>query len=202
LTRDVGRVYIAQPYAIPIVIVLHEREILRQTGPFAMLVSAERRVAFFSDLNTLMTTLPVTLIATAIDKRRIPATTAHVYHLAMEQGLTRVSRFLREHQQAEKLTHLIVESRGQREDRILEQEFRRMTDASVGVVSPVPLAIMTCPKLAHSTGLQVADLVARPIGRHLLNTDQPNRAYEIVHAKLWRSPRGVIQDWGLTVLPL
>lgn len=41
------------------------------------------------------------------------------------------------------------------------------------------------PKQINSVGLQVADLVARPIGRHILYSNQPNRAFEILKKKFY-----------------
>jgi len=56
-------------------------------------------------------------------------------------------------------------------------------------------------KKCNSAGLQVADLVARPIGRKILAPGQPNRAYDILQRKFRRSPSGRIEGWGLKVFP-
>lgn len=56
-------------------------------------------------------------------------------------------------------------------------------------------------KKCNSAGLQLADLVARPIGRKVMNPAQPNRAYEILERKFRRSPRGSVRGWGLKVSP-
>jgi hypothetical protein len=57
------------------------------------------------------------------------------------------------------------------------------------------------PKASNSTGLQIADLVARPIGIKVLRPDQANRAYDIVAKKFRRNPAGEIKDRGLKVVP-
>ena len=56
-------------------------------------------------------------------------------------------------------------------------------------------------KKCNAPGLQIADLVARPIGRKLLDPAQPNRAYDILERKFRRSPQGKIGGWGLKVFP-
>ena len=56
-------------------------------------------------------------------------------------------------------------------------------------------------KKSISTGLQLADLVARPVGIHVLRPGQANRAYDIVAAKFRRSPGGQMLGWGLKVFP-
>ena len=57
------------------------------------------------------------------------------------------------------------------------------------------------PKLANVPSLQIADLVARPIARHILNANQSNRAYTVIEKKLDRSPSGSVLGWGLKVFP-
>jgi hypothetical protein len=54
---------------------------------------------------------------------------------------------------------------------------------------------------SQSAGLQLADLVARPIGRKIIDPTQPNRAFEILERKLRRAPNGNAAGWGLKVFP-
>ena len=56
-------------------------------------------------------------------------------------------------------------------------------------------------KSANVPGLQIADLVARPIGRHVLNPQQPNRAFDVIKSKLNCNPIGDPHGWGLKVFP-
>ncbi len=56
-------------------------------------------------------------------------------------------------------------------------------------------------KASNSTGLQIADLVARSVGIKVLRPMQPNRAYDIVAKKFRRSPAGETKGWGLKVFP-
>jgi hypothetical protein len=56
-------------------------------------------------------------------------------------------------------------------------------------------------KKCNAAGLQLADLVARPIGRKILDPAQANRAFDILAPKLRRSPAGEVRGWGLKVFP-
>lgn len=58
---------------------------------------------------------------------------------------------------------------------------------------------MFAAKALNHSGMQLADMVARPIGRHILDPAQPNRAYEIVRCKLWGAPDA--NGLGLYLLP-
>lgn len=43
-------------------------------------------------------------------------------------------------------------------------------------------------KKVNSAGLQIADLVAHPIGWHVINPEQENRSYNILEKKFYRYP--------------
>jgi hypothetical protein len=93
------------------------------------------------------------------------------------------------------------ERRGKREDDELELAFRRIRDGANYVGEMPGFEIIFADKKTNSAGLQLADLTARPIGRHVLDPAQPNRAWEIIEPKLRRSPAGVVRGWGLKVFP-
>lgn len=52
-------------------------------------------------------------------------------------------------------------------------------------------------------GMGIADLVARPVGRHILRPEQPNRAWDILKKKFRRGPdyENQIYRFGLKVFP-
>ncbi len=58
-----------------------------------------------------------------------------------------------------------------------------------------------CDKRCNSAGLQLADLVARPIGRKIMDPGQPNRAYDILRHKFRRDSRGDVRGYGLKIFP-
>ncbi|KQV02211.1 hypothetical protein ASC55_07915 [Microbacterium sp. Root322] len=51
------------------------------------------------------------------------------------------------------------------------------------------------------SGLQIADMTARPIGLHVMRPEQPNRAWDLISTKLVRSSKGHIEGYGLKVYP-
>ena len=60
---------------------------------------------------------------------------------------------------------------------------------------------MFADKKSNSSGLQFADLLARPIGRAVLNPGQVNRAYDVIKTKFYANHSGKIEGWGLKCLP-
>ena len=108
---------------------------------------------------------------------------------------------LQERQQVNKKTHIVFECRGKKEDNELELEFRRLLDQSQVKGMANTLDIIFADKKVNSTGLQLADMVARPIGRHIMDAKQANRAFDIIETKFRRSPQGKIKGWGLKCYP-
>ena len=112
------------------------------------------------------------------------------YEIALTFCMERLQRYLLNLGQAERTTHIQVECRGKAEDAKLELEFRRIC-AGKNMIGKMPnLDIRFMDKKHNSTGLQLADMVAHPIGRHVMKPAQANRAYDILEPKFRRGPGG------------
>ncbi len=183
-------------------VVLHERDIRKTVGPYRVLLDKAVRERFFTDLNGIMAGAAFTLITCAIDKQRLAGAqkSENPYHLALAGCLDRLMQFLTERGQADRLTHVVCEARGKREDGELELEFRRICDGANRSMARLPLDIVVASKHANAAGLQLADLVARPVARHCLNPAQPNRAWDILAPKLYRQ-EGRADAAGLIQMP-
>ncbi|MEM9595166.1 MAG: DUF3800 domain-containing protein [Acidobacteriota bacterium] len=185
-------------------VILHERDIRKALPPFSFLVDRSKRASFMGDIATIIQSSEFTIIAAAIDKKRLRATYAfphNPYDLALEFCLERLQYFLVENAEQERLTHVVFERRGKREDSALELVFRRIcSGANRTNQRQLSFEPIFAPKGANSCGLQVADLVARPIGRHILDPEGRNRAFEIVRTKIRRTG-GRVEGRGLKVFP-
>lgn len=175
-------------------VVLHEHEIRKSLGPFGI-VRADRalRTRFMDELNSLIEGAPMTIFASVIDKERHRAKYANPwnpYEIALHFCMERLHRMMTAERQHGKTVHVVFESRGPKEDADLELEFRRIAgnDSHWGYrrhdFSRFDFQPVFIPKAANSSGLQLADLTARPIGLSRLRPDQPNRAFEIIRPKL------------------
>jgi hypothetical protein len=126
----------------------------------------------------------------------------NLYHLALRLALETLDSIICVGGQRETTTHIVFEARGKKEDDALELEFRRICDGANHRKERLNLQIVIADKQINSTGLQLADLTARPIGRFVLNPNQANRAYEIIREKLARSPEtGEVEGFGLRCYP-
>ena len=155
------------------------------------------------DLNTLVEQSNFVLIASAIQKEKLNSKYSdpdNPYHIAMALGLERIFLHLESLGCNTGTTHLLFESRGLKEDKDLELEFRRVCDNNK-TKRILPFEIILVDKRSNSAGLQIADLIARPIGRQVLKPAQQNRAYEIIEKKFRRSSKGSLNGWGLKLFP-
>lgn len=192
-------------------IVLHEHEIRKKKNMFNVLNDRELNKHFLEDLSQIMQRSNFILVSAVIDKVKLKASNTFTeennpYHLALGFCLEGLYDFLAEKKQLDKKTHILVECRGKKEDKALELEFRRMIDSNNRKNTSMPFDIVFVNKQANSTGLQLADLVARPIGINYLRPDQKNQAFEVLKQKfMCRGGRSCLgqdyEGYGLKVIP-
>ncbi|NDV28618.1 DUF3800 domain-containing protein [Desulfovibrio sp. JC010] len=184
-------------------IILHEREIRKQKRPFNILRDREYRNTFLNELSSFVEQSDFTLISVAINKLNLVSQYTdpqNPYEMAMKYGLERIFHFLEQNNQEKLKTTFIFESRGNREDKDLELEFRRVCDGANWRQIPFPFKLKMASKKCNSCGLQLADLTARPIGQHVLNPFKRSRAFDALSPKLYSS-NGSTYGWGLKIFP-
>jgi hypothetical protein len=140
-------------------------------------------------------------LASVIEKQKLRADGPdHPYKIALKFCLERAYRFLEEKAQVGVTTHIAAESRGKTEDDDLELEFRRICDGNNIINKKLPFQLTMCSKKINSTGLQLADLAARPIGIQVLKR-QNSRAYQLLEPKLRRGSSNQVIGYGLKIFP-
>ncbi|MGB0662764.1 MAG: DUF3800 domain-containing protein [Pontibacterium sp.] len=168
-------------------VVLHENEIRRRKGMFNFFQGREHQQSFMNELTEIIEFSNFILISAVIDKRSLSKqeATANAYHVALGLCMETLYEFLEEKGEQALKTHIVVECRGQKEDAELELEFRRICDGNNRMGIPLPFDILFSDKKVMSSGLQLADLVARPIGLKTLRPEQDNRAFEELKRKFY-----------------
>ncbi|MGF6971063.1 hypothetical protein OKW43_008158 [Paraburkholderia sp. WC7.3g] len=190
-------------------VVLHEHEIRKEKGDFRFFVNREHKHQFISELTGIIELSNFILISCVIDKiplRERGDADNNPYHLALGFCLETLYEFLREKNQDGALTHVVVECRGKKEDNELELEFRRICDGANRLGISLPFDVIFADKKVDSPGLQLADLVARPVGMSVIRPGQENRAFEVLKRKFYcsggREHLGEgYKDWGLKIFP-
>ena len=165
-------------------VVFHEREMRKQTPPFEWLSVRDKREAFFNDLEAALSAAGLRVFSAVIDKRRLSEDffPENPYILSLRTCLEEIWTFHGWKRQLGKKLFFVFEKRGRREDNELELEFLRICSGENR--HRVPFAdfqILFVDKKANCTGLQIADLTARPIALSVFRPDQRNRAFEILN---------------------
>jgi len=181
----------------------------RKKGEFTFFQNRQHKNDFLTELTTIIEVSNFVLISCVIDKtllRTRSTSPPNPYHLALGFCLETLYEFLQEKGQEEMLTHVVVECRGKKEDNELELEFRRICDGANRLNMSLPFDVIFASKKVNSTGLQFADLVARPIGLHVLRPGQENRAFDVLKRKFFcsggRDNVGEgFENWGLKIYP-
>lgn len=187
------------------VVVLHETDIRKERGSFRF-SSRPHKEAFLDEVTGIIEANKFILIASVIDKARLRDRSENPYHLALGFCLETLYELMEEKHQEDLPTHVVVECRGKKEDAELELEFRRICAGENRFGDSLPFEVVFADKKTNSTGLQLADLVARPIGLSVIRPEQPNRAFEALKRKFFcsggRKNVGIgFEGWGLKIHP-
>jgi hypothetical protein len=184
-------------------VILHERDIRKDTGAFAMLKTPDKKEEFLEELTEMIRQTPMEVVAAVVRKDELcqRPNPPHPYHLAFRFCLDRIHELLTRRRDGGGTIHVTCEARGKVEDTLLELEFRRIRDGENATGGRLPFDIIIADKKVNCAGLQVADLLARPIGMSRLRPDQPNRAFEVIRDKLAKDPDGQDEQWGLRCFP-
>src|SRR5262249_27903251 len=124
--------------------VLHSSKLRKRLDDFQFLHNQSLRFNFIEELNKVINNSPFEIIATAIDKRCLYEDVikfSNPYELSLEYCVRDIYRFLKAKNQAHKLTHIIIESRGSKEDDDLQVAFERILHAQGDLRTLYPLKL-------------------------------------------------------------
>ena len=172
-------------------VILHSYEIRKQKGAFAFMNDQVKRQGFYERINQVMG-LKYTLIASFIRKQhhkdRYGEAAANPYDLALEYAMERLLPLLEDTEQQK--VQILAESRGKKEDEELRSTFYRFVNQGNEFVSServqrIEFELVFRAKEMNLVGMQMADLAAYPIARHVIDSSKPNPAFDIVQPKFY-----------------
>lgn len=189
-------------------IILHTADIVRCRGEFHHLTNPIFRERFYRETNHLMESLDYQVVACAIKKqdhlRRYGLAAMDPYFLSLK---ILVERFVFEVQArggGEKGL-IIAEARDETLDNRLRLAWMDLRLSGTEYLTGAEVRrrideLQIRNKQQNIPGLQLADLVVSPIGRHVIG--RRGRAdWEIIKRKFRRGPDGRYKGFGLVVLP-
>ena len=187
-------------------IILHTSDIVGRENGFEALEDSEFRVKFYQSINRFICDLEFTAICCVIDKYRHKAKYGDQaydpYSFSLE---VLVERFCFDLNSANTTGYMIAESRGDHFDSQMMDAWHEIQKNGTGYLAPGRINgtvadLKFRPKSDNISGLQISDLVANPAGRIALRKRERNDM-RIVRNKFRRSPTGVVDGWGLILLP-
>ena len=187
-------------------VILHTADITRNRNGFERMKERAFRRSFFQRLNDLVSSLDFKVVACAIKKdehlARYGVAALDPYMLSLH---VLVERFCFEIGNVPAGGLIVAERRNPTLDHQLELAFLNLKIQGTDYVRAVEIeqkipSLTLQSKTQNIAGLQLADLVASPIGRHVIGK-RDRRDYEIVESKFRRGGGGQSEGFGLIVLP-
>lgn len=188
--------------------ILHSRDIRKCQCGFEILFDLGIKKKFYERINRILGTKDIyVIVACSIMKEpyiRNYGRLNDVYAQSLSFVLERSVFYLDEINNDEKIElHTIVEMRGKKEDERLRTFYLQLIEKGTYWITSERLknyvkSFTLLPKKANVIGLQVADLVAYPITRYLLNSDEPNMAYNIIKENIYHKGD---KQLGIKIIP-
>lgn len=190
-------------------VILHSRDIRKCEGAFAILFDLKVKENFYNELNSIFFSSNFMLVASAILKQdhidRYGKLADDPYEIALTFVLERVL-YEFDSRKINQKVEVIIESRGKREDQTLAKRYEELMHRgssqviSDRFISKYNQEILFKKKRENDIGLQIADLCAYPIARHVLFPKEPYPSFDVVEPKIRKSRKG-IDGFGLKIFP-
>lgn len=190
-------------------VILHSRDIRKCEGAFAILFDLKVKERFYNDLNSIFSSSNFMLVASAILKQdhidRYGKLADDPYEIALTFVLER-ALYEFDFRKINQKVEVIIESRGKREDQTLAKRYKELMYRGSSQVLPDRFIskynqeILFKKKRENDIGLQIADLCAYPIARHVLFPKEPYPSFEVIEPKIRKSRKG-IDGFGLKIFP-
>jgi hypothetical protein len=187
-------------------VIIHSRDIRRCKNEFQILLDHDVKNRFYTRINEILSQNEAyVVVACTILKEpfiRLFSNTEDVYGLSLSYLLER-SIFCVDDKNTESTIDVIFEKRGKNEDRNLTKFYNGLRVTGTKWVEPERLqsrisAFTARSKKDNLVGLQIADLIAYPIARKVLNPDASNPAFDIIKPSIYSSDGALL---GFKVIP-
>lgn len=188
-------------------IILRSYNIRKQKDQFLSLIDTNKRKLFLEELHKLISELDFIVIAAVINKEKLKNTyniPMNPYNLCLQFIMERYLMFLGQKADSGIMR---IESRESHNDQILAEVYERFRSKGNNMFKPDEirrklLDLSFNQKNQNIAGHQIADLVAYPIGRYVLDPQKDNSPFTIIEKKFHRK-KGMIGylNYGLKIFP-
>ena len=188
-------------------VILHSRDIRKCDHEFQVLFDPDIKRAFYEAINHVVASSRYTIIAAAINKeahiKQYGKLASDVYSIALSFVIERAIFCLDELPVRDKHLHITIECRGKKEDAQLHEHFQQLCSRGTGFVvasrlKAYGMKVEFVAKNRDVNGLQLADLIAYPVARYVLDPERANPAFDVLAGKFYAKGKN---RYGLKVFP-
>ena len=188
-------------------IILHSRDIRKCEKGFEVLFNLEKKRVFYERLNAILGASTYSIITCSILKEpyiRKYGRLTDVYALSLSFIMERAVFYMDDVAKNESVQlKTIIEKRGKKEDKALSAFYDALLSKGTYWVTPERIKnyfkeFEMRAKKEDIIGLQIADLVAYPITRYIMDEDAYNPAYEVAKTNIYKKGDKM---YGLKVFP-
>ena len=190
-------------------LILHSRDIRKCEGSFQILFDLKVKEKFYKELNNIIKSTSFSIIGAGVNKdeniKKYGKSAKNPYNISLAFILERLVFCLDE---KDKLSEVDIkfEKRGKLEDKQLLSQYNSILDRGTYYISSERLSSKINSfegflKRDNITGLQIADLCAYPLARHILNSEEPYIPFQIIKDKLYCNKKGDYEGYGLKIFP-
>ncbi|WP_299762388.1 DUF3800 domain-containing protein [uncultured Pontibacter sp.] len=174
--------------------IFHSRDIRKCEGPFKILFDKQVKEGFYTEFNQIIREQDYAIISSSIDKlsyiKKYGLLSDDVYEISLSFIMERAIYYLEQVNEKEIELEIILERRGKKEDKKLGEHFQKLSSRGTFYVSKARLAkfnvkISFKHKKENINGLQIADLIAYPVARYILDPSKPNSSFEVLKSKFY-----------------
>lgn len=173
-------------------VIIHSRDIRRAQGDFGFLTNPTAKEEFYPRINEIVEACEFKVISVVIQKtnheQRYGRNALSPYDLSLELALERLLICLEEHKQDNVI--IVAEARGKKEDDDLHLKFLRIVTNGTDYhgadrFRKINFKLVFREKKMNTVGTQIADLVAYPTARKVLNPNGDSPAFDIIRQKFY-----------------
>lgn len=174
-------------------VIFHSRDIRKCEKEFQILFNLEKKEFFYNKVNDITYNSDYTIISSVIQKEEYIkkyGRLGNVYAVSLSFIIERTIFFLDSKNKSIQL-EIIVEKRGKLEDNELLKHYNEVYSIGTGYVKPERIKsygtkLRFRSKKDNINGLQLADLVAYPIARHIIEPSRVNIPFDIIENKFYQ----------------
>jgi hypothetical protein len=189
-------------------VIIHSRDIRKCEGPFQILFDLNIKKKFYEQVNKILSSAKYTIIGSGINKeehiKKYGKGAKDPYAISLSFIIERLVFCL--DSQKSSTVEVKIEKRGMKEDQQLLDQYNSILDRGTYYVRPDRIKRLIgkfdfLAKKDNIVGLQIADLCAYPLARHVLNPRVPYPSFNVIRSKIYCDKNGKYRGFGLKIFP-